>query len=154
MITHLERVPHAAGNVSDLREVIANMVFNAIEAMPEGGRVEIRTFGRSGKVCIQVSDTGLGMSEEVRKKIFEPFFTTKPFTNTGLGLSMAYGIIKRFGGEIEVESEMGKGTTFTISLHTCGEKKEDHGPAEAIRQGREARILVIDDEEHVREVLA
>jgi len=153
MITHFEKVPHAAGNVSELREVITNMVFNAVEAMPEGGRIEIRTFQEPEKVCIQVSDTGLGMSEEIRKKVFEPFFTTKPFTNTGLGLSMAYGIIKRFRGEIEVESEPGRGTAFTISLHTGGEEKEDRGPVETIKQGREARILVIDDEEHVRGVL-
>jgi len=137
MTTHFEKVPHAAGNVSELREVITNMVFNAVEAMPQGGRIEIRTFRGTGKVCIQVSDTGLGMSEEIRKKVFEPFFTTKPFTNTGLGLSMAYGIIKRFGGEIGVESEPGRGTTFDISLHAGGEEKEVHGPVETIKQGRD-----------------
>lgn len=153
VVTQLEQLPSVAGNVSELREVITNLIFNAVEAMPGGGRIEVRTFRGAGKVCIQISDTGIGMSEEVRKKIFEPFFTTKPFTNTGLGLSMAYGIIKRFGGEIEVESEQGRGTSFTLSLPTGGREEEDHGPEEAINQGREARILLIDDEEHVRNAI-
>jgi PAS domain S-box-containing protein len=154
MVTHFAKIPHAAGNVSELREVITNLIFNAVEAMPEGGRIEIKTYTRDEKVCIRVSDTGVGMSEEVRKRVFEPFFTTKPFTNTGLGLSMAYGVINRFEGEIEVESEPGRGTTFTISLHTGGEDKKDDGPVEAVREGKNARILVIDDEEHVRKVLS
>ncbi len=158
MVTHFEKVPPAAGNVSELREVITNMIFNAIDAMPEGGRIEIRTFRGTEKVLIRVSDTGLGMSEEVRKKIFEPFFTTKPFTNTGLGLSMSYGIIQRFGGEIEVESEIGSGTTFTITLPITlpiiQDGKEEIAPVSTIKKGKPARILVIDDEEHVRNVLS
>lgn len=154
MATHLEKVPYAAGSVSELREVITNMVFNAVEAMPEGGRIEMRTFKRGEKVCIRISDTGHGMPEEIRKRVFEPFFTTKPFTNTGLGLSMAYGIIKRFGGEIEVESEPGKGTAFIISLHTDAEERKKDETLEAIQPAKKARILVIDDEKHVREVLS
>jgi len=154
MVCNFEGIPPAAGNISELREVITNMIFNAIEAMPEGGRIEIRTFRRKAKVYVQFSDTGVGMTEEVRRKVFEPFFTTKPFTNTGLGLSMSYGIIRRFGGEIEVESKLGKGTTFTISLPIGLEVKEDVGFPSIIEKGREARILVIDDEEHVRSVLS
>jgi CheY-like chemotaxis protein/anti-sigma regulatory factor (Ser/Thr protein kinase) len=145
------------GNASELREVIANMIFNAIEAMPKGGKIEIRTFQRKTKVYIQISDTGIGMTEEVRKKIFEPFFTTKPFSNTGLGLSMSYGIIKRFEGEIHVESNIGSGTTFTIILPIGSEVKEEAiapFPSLMIKKGREARILVIDDEGSVRSVLA
>jgi CheY-like chemotaxis protein len=133
---------------------MTNMIFNAIEALPEGGKIEIRTFSRKDKVTIQISDTGIGMSEEVRKKAFEPFFTTKPFTNTGLGLSMSYGIIKRIGGEIELESKVGRGTTFTILLPVGGEGKEELVVSSLIRKGKEARILVIDDEESVRNVLS
>ncbi len=154
MVTCLEKVPFAAGSISELREVMTNMVFNAVEAMPEGGKIEIKTFTRGEKVCIQVSDTGIGMTEEVRKRVFEPFFTTKPFTNTGLGLSMAYGIIKRFGGEIDVESEPGKGTAFIISLHTDAEERRHDRTPEATPWGKGARILVIDDEQHVRGVLS
>jgi PAS domain S-box-containing protein len=154
MVSNLEKIPPVSGNASELREVITNLIFNAIEAMPEGGKIEIQTFQKRKEVFIQVLDTGIGIAEEVRKKIFEPFFTTKPFTNTGLGLSMSYGIVKRFGGEIEVESKVGRGTTFTIILPIGGEGKEEMTPPPAIKKGRSARILVIDDEELVRSVLS
>ena len=154
MVSNFEEVPPVVGNASELREVITNMIFNAIEAMPEGGKIEIRTFQKEENVYIRISDTGIGMTEEVRKKVFEPFFTTKPFSNTGLGLSMSYGIIKRFGGEIEVESKIGHGTTFTIILPIGLEGKEEGTISSFIKKGREARILVIDDEETVRGVLS
>jgi PAS domain S-box-containing protein len=153
MVSNLGEIPPVAGIASELREVITNMIFNAIEAMPEGGRIEIRTFLKRENVHIRISDTGLGMSEELRKRVFEPFFTTKPFTNTGLGLSMSYGIIKRFGGDIEVESRFGHGASFTIMLPIGGEGKEEIFTLPQIKRGKEARILVIDDEESVRSVL-
>lgn len=153
MVPHFGKVPHAAGNVSELREVIINMIFNAVEAMPKGGRIEIRTFRKKEKVYIEISDTGMGMTDEVRQKVFEPFFTTKPYSNTGLGLSMAYGIIQRFGGKIEVQSEQEKGTVFTISLPIGKEGKEETDHFPILKKGREARVLVIDDEENVRNVL-
>jgi PAS domain S-box-containing protein len=154
MVTNFEEIPAVAGSASELREVITNMIFNAIEAMPMGGKIDLRTFWRKEKVYIQISDTGMGMTEEVRKKVFEPFFTTKPFTNTGLGLSMSYGIVKRFGGEIEVESKIGHGTTFTIILPIELEGKEELVAPSLTRGGKKARILVIDDEENVRSVLS
>jgi PAS domain S-box-containing protein len=154
MVSNLGEIPPVLGNASELREVITNLIFNALEAMPEGGRIEIRTFQKRKEVFIQISDAGVGIAEEVKKKIFEPFFTTKPFTNTGLGLSMSYGIIKRFGGEIEVESKVGRGTTFTIILPMAEEGREEVVSPPAIKKGRRARILVIDDEELVRGVLS
>ncbi len=154
IVMNFGEIPPVSGHASDLREVITNMIFNAIEAMPEGGKIEIRTFQQHQKVHIQISDTGIGMEEEVKKKLFEPFFTTKPFTNSGLGLSMSYGIIKRFGGDIEVESKVGWGTTFTISLPIQVEGKEEEVYPISIQKGREARILVIDDEEEVRDTLS
>jgi len=154
VVSNFEEVPSVAGDASELREVITNMIFNAIEAMPEGGKIEIRTFRRKEKVYIRISDTGMGMAEEVSKKVFEPFFTTKPYTNTGLGLSMSYGIIKRFGGEIEVESKVGSGTTFTIIFPVGSEEKEEVAVPSKIKKGREARILVIDDEYSVRIALS
>jgi PAS domain S-box-containing protein len=150
----LKEVPTVSGNTSELREVMTNVIFNAIEAMPEGGKIEIRTFQKGKEVFIQISDTGMGIAEDVRKKIFEPFFTTKPFTNTGLGLSMSYGIIKRFGGEIEVESKVGHGTTFTIILPIGVEREEEVIIPPVIKRGKRARILVIDDEEFIRSVLS
>jgi len=142
------------GNDFELREVITSMIFNAIEAMPEGGRIEIRSLQKRERVSIEISDTGVGMTEEVKKKIFEPFFTTKPFSNTGLGLSMSYGIISRFGGEIDVRSEAGKGTTFTINLPVHQGASEEMPVLSVIRFREKARILVIDDEASVRSVLA
>ena len=109
-------VPPVVGNSSEVREVLAGLIFNATEAMPRGGRVGIKTLRRKGNAHIQISDTGTGMAEEIRKRVFEPFFTTKPFTNSGLGLSMSYGIIKRHGGDIEVKSGVGEGTTFSVIL--------------------------------------
>jgi PAS domain S-box-containing protein len=154
MVSNFDKIPPVVGHASELREVIMNMIFNAIEAMPEGGKIEIRTYWRKEKVYIQVADTGVGMTEDVRKKAFEPFFTTKPFANTGLGLSMSYGIIKRLGGEIEAESKVGQGTTFTIVLPMGGEGKDELVMSSLTRRAKEARILVIDDEESVRSVLS
>ena len=154
IVSTLEEIPPVSGNDSELRGVLTNMILNAIEAMPEGGKIEISTSKKRGGVIIQISDTGIGIAEEAKKKIFEPFYTTKPFTNTGLGLSMSYGIIKRFGGEIEVVSELGYGTTFTIILPVGEAEKEEAVSPQTIKQGRKARILVIDDEEVVRSVLS
>lgn len=147
-------VPSVSGNASEMREVFTNIIFNAIEAMPEGGKIEIRTYEKNGQAHVRIADTGIGMTEGVRKKIFEPFFTTKPFTNTGLGLSMSYGIIKRFGGEIEVESQVGSGTSFTIVLPASRVGKEETQSDVPIRESGSAHILVIDDEETVRDVLS
>ena len=124
MALNLGEILPAAGVASEMREVITNMISNAVEAMPEGGRLEIRTFRNGKKVCVQIADTGRGMTEEVKSKIFEPFFTTKPFSNTGLGLSMSYGIVRRVGGEIEVESRPGYGTTLSILLPIQSDGKE------------------------------
>jgi CheY-like chemotaxis protein len=154
MVSNLEDIPFASGNASELREVFTNIIFNAIEAIPGGGKIEIRTFKKRRDIFIQISDTGVGIAEEAKKRIFEPFFTTKPFTNTGLGLSMSYGIVKRFGGEIEVESKVGQGTTFTIILPIGEDEKEEAADSQPIKKGRRARILVIDDDEFVRSVLS
>ena len=154
IVSTFEEIPPVSGNDSELRGVFTNMILNAIEAMPEGGKIEISTFKKKKDVIIQISDTGVGIAEEAKKKIFEPFFTTKPFTNTGLGLSMSYGIIKRFGGEIEVVSEPGYGATFTIILPSGEAEKDEAVSPQGIKQGKQARILVIDDEEVVRSVLS
>ena len=153
VVANLREVSCSAGNVSELLEVITNMIFNAIEAMPQGGRIELGTFEKEGKVFIQIKDNGIGMTEEIRQRVFEPFFTTKPFTNSGLGLSMSYGIIQRFGGEIAVESELGRGTIFTISLPVRSGIEKERTACVSIEEGKGTKILVIDDEELVRDVL-
>jgi PAS domain S-box-containing protein len=100
-----------------INQIVMNLLSNAIDATPEGGTVTVRTKAEKDRVNIQVSDTGSGMSPEVRQKIFDPFFTTKPVgQGTGLGLSISYGIVHDHGGTIDVESTPGKGTTFMVSL--------------------------------------
>lgn len=114
----LAEVPPVAGIHSELREVLTNLIFNALEAMPQGGRLSIAS-GRSetpGKVEVRVQDTGLGVPAGVKGKIFDPFFTTKGPRNSGLGLSVSYGIIARHGGTIEVKSQEGQGSTFIVRL--------------------------------------
>jgi PAS domain S-box-containing protein len=104
------------GRSSELREVLVNMILNAVGAMPEGGTLTLCTQQGKGSVCVEVSDTGTGMTDEVRHRIFDPFFTTKGAKGTGLGLSVSYMLIKSHNGEIDVRSEPGRGTTFSIKL--------------------------------------
>ncbi len=101
---------------SELREVLVNMIMNAVGAMPEGGRLALCTRQGEGSVCVEVSDTGTGMTDEVRRRIFDPFFTTKGAKGTGLGLSVSYMLIKSHNGDIDVRSQPGRGTTFSIKL--------------------------------------
>ena len=90
---------------------------NALDAVADGGAIAVRCAAADdGGVKVQVSDNGKGMSEEVRKHIFEPFYSTKKDKGTGLGMFITYGIVRRLGGDIDVESEEGRGTTFTITL--------------------------------------
>ncbi len=154
----LGKIPLILGNPSELREVLTNIIFNAVDAMPQGGQITISTQRLTDDwVEVRIADTGIGMTEEVKKRVFDPFFTTKGVTNSGLGMSVSYGIVKRHGGEILIESESGKGTTFILHLPTGygGEKVEEKVfkgmPVEEVRS---ARILVIDDEESVRKILS
>jgi signal transduction histidine kinase len=112
-------LPEIMADPSQLQQVLTNLMLNAIQAMPDGGTLTIRTSADSqGRVRIDVQDTGIGISKENMKKLFTPFFTTKKeVKGVGLGLAVAHGIIQRHRGKIEVESEEGKGTTFTIYLN-------------------------------------
>lgn len=144
-------LPPVMGNPTELRQVLINLIFNAVEAMPDGGTLSIRTWRENNQACIAVQDTGIGMTPEVKRRIFDPFFTTKGEQGTGLGLSICYGIVTRHKGTIEVESEVGKGTTFTIKLPVAKEAIE---PTTELAQLPPMRILVIDDDETVAAALA
>lgn len=144
-----------SGQASELREMLVNLIFNALDAMPDGGELGVTVdhdAGRPGMVSLEVSDTGIGMSDEVRKRCLEPFFTTKGASGTGLGLATSYGIVKRHQGEIQIESELGKGTRVIVRLPVIRTRgalptltEVVHAPA--------MRILVVDDEEMVRNVI-
>jgi signal transduction histidine kinase len=100
-----------------IKQILLNLISNASEAISEdGGQIILTTEAQGSCVIMKVRDTGSGISAEDKKKVFEPFFTTKGGKGTGLGLSISYGIIQDHGGSIEVESELGDGTTFTVSL--------------------------------------
>lgn len=151
------------GEASEMREVLVNMVFNAVDAMPRGGKLTLSANEIDGQVGISVSDTGQGMTPDVRSKIFDPFFTTKGKAGMGLGLAVSYGIIRRHNGVIEVESEKDKGTTFHIRLPIAqgvtllapNESPVSSAPDKpaTTEQSCGAKILVVEDEEPVRELL-
>jgi len=146
----LAKVSAILGNLSDLREIATNLIFNAVDAMPQGGTITLRTGDNGTHVFVEVIDTGVGMSDEVRRRCFEPFFTTKGKAGTGLGLSMVFGIVKRHDGDIEIETEPGKGTTFRVRFPAYAAAC---GADETLKIGRSLRILVVDDEPVSRAVL-
>jgi signal transduction histidine kinase/ActR/RegA family two-component response regulator len=146
------------GDAGELREVLVNMVFNAVDAMPDGGTLTLSTREEGDNVLLTVEDTGTGMTEEVRSRIFDPFFTTKGKAGMGLGLSVSYGIIRRHEGTVEVASEVGRGSTFLMKFPLVGEAEAraaaDTGPLLPVRTDGSLRILVVDDEDYVRELLS
>ena len=139
----LAPVPPVAGDPAELRETFLNLLFNALDAMPQGGSLTFSTRVEGDRVVCVVQDTGVGMSEAVRQRCFEPFFTTKAEHGTGLGLSIAYGIVTRHGGEIEVWSRPGEGSRFTVRLPVGAEIPLPPPEPPAPRAGRSARILVV-----------
>jgi signal transduction histidine kinase len=151
--TALAATPPVAGDPPALRELLTNLVLNAADALPSGGRITIETSVENGLVVLAVSDTGVGMTEDVRRRAHEPFFTTKGVKSTGLGLSVAYGIARRHGGEVTIRSQPGQGTTIRVELPASPETARSApaapGPAAGPR-----RILLVDDEEEVRRALA
>lgn len=155
-VHRLGEIPLIMGNPSELREVLTNIIFNAVDAMPHGGKITISTQPQTEEwVEMKITDTGIGMTDEVKRRIFDPFFTTKGASNSGLGMSVSFGIVKRHGGEILIESEVGKGTTFIIHLPIgYEEERKDKEPKPIARDTLSARILVIDDEDSVREILS
>ncbi len=146
-------LPPVVGDPSELREALLNVIFNALDAMPKGGRVTFKTGVEEGRVYCAVIDTGIGMTEEVRERIFYPFFTTKGDKGSGLGLSVVYGIITRHGGEIDVQSEVERGTTFTIRLPAARLIRETLKEEAPLPVRGRAKVLVVEDELEVREVL-
>ncbi len=153
----LSSLPPIMGSASELREVFTNLINNAVDALPRGGEIRVQSCMNTEWAEITIEDTGGGIPLSIKGRIFDPFFTTKGPQSTGLGLSVSYGIINRHHGTITAESLEGKGTVFTIKLPISGkaDTKEDLREKVIPMQGRhkKARILVIDDEADVRELL-
>jgi CheY-like chemotaxis protein len=145
---HLElqaSLPAIMAAESEMREALINLVFNAVDAMPDGGTLTLRTHSTSERVLVEVADTGIGMDEDARRRCLEPFFTTKGERGTGLGLPMVYGTVQRHSGEISIDSAPGRGTTVRLSFARAPEGQVAPEPIPGIVPAG-LRILLIDDD--------
>jgi CheY-like chemotaxis protein/anti-sigma regulatory factor (Ser/Thr protein kinase) len=145
-------LPGVMAAEGEIRDALTNLIFNAVDAMPEGGTLTLRTRAVHGTsevqfVRIEVADTGIGMDEETRRRCLEPFFTTKGERGTGLGLAMVYGMIQRHSAEFEIDSAVGRGTTMqmTFPAYTQAFLATTRMPAMQFAQ-RRLRMLLIDDD--------
>lgn len=140
-------LPRVPGVESEIREALTNLVFNAVDAMPEGGKLMLVTRAGDQGVRLEVADTGIGMDETTRRKCFEPFFTTKGERGTGLGLAMVYGAVRRHAADIRIDSAVGVGTRFVMTFpmsqvtETAGQSADS-----GLLSAAPLRILVIDDD--------
>jgi CheY-like chemotaxis protein/anti-sigma regulatory factor (Ser/Thr protein kinase) len=139
------------GAEHEIRDALTNLIFNAVDAMPQGGTLTVRTHligeGIAARVAIEVSDTGVGMDEDTRRRCLEPFYTTKGERGTGLGLAMVYGMVQRHSAELEIESALGRGTTLRLKFpaDTASEiTAERH--SRTIPALRNLKILLVDDD--------
>jgi CheY-like chemotaxis protein len=142
------------GVESEIREALTNLVFNAVDAMPEGGALTLRTRstatvqdGDPESVVIEVADEGVGMDEETRRRCLEPFFTTKGERGTGLGLAMVFGVVQRHSAELEIDSAPGVGTTVRLVFAAPAGLSAEQGPAAAPSEVKlRLRLLLVDDD--------
>jgi PAS domain S-box-containing protein len=146
-----QNLPAVAGIESEIREALINLIFNAVDAMPEGGTLTIRTKAtpgpeKRGQAEVEVTDTGIGMDEETRRRCLEPFFTTKGERGTGLGLAMVYGVMQRHKADIEMESAIGQGTTVRLRFPVPAPNVGEGQPAAPDAMPPRLRILSVDDD--------
>jgi signal transduction histidine kinase/ActR/RegA family two-component response regulator len=156
-------MPEVRGIEAEVREALTNLILNAVDAMPRGGKLSVITRVRRVAYAgvgenppthgvLEVSDTGTGMSEETLKHCLEPFYSTKGKRGTGMGLAMAYGVMERHGGKIEIESEEGEGTTVRLIFPLTGQKAAVAAPVAHV-SARSLQVLCIDDEPMLRELV-
>ena len=154
-IEGIKEISKVCCNSSEIREVFINIIHNSIDAMPDGGTISFSTCNKDGAVFVSISDTGKGMTEDVKKKVFDPFFTTRRPEGTGLGMSIVYSILSRHNGKIEVESAIGKGSTFTLQLPiaTSADITREISETKEESKSNGLHILVVDDEESICDIL-
>ena len=154
VLTQFEEIPSIQGDETELREVMTNLIFNAVDALPGGGRITIRLRPEHEAIVLEVEDNGKGMALEVRSRCFEPFFTTKGERGTGLGLPMVPSVIARHGGKIEVESEPDRFTRFRIRLPLAARNLAQIAEGQdAIPMRRAQTVLAIDDEQMILDIV-
>ena len=146
-----DALPMLPGSVGEIREALTNLVFNAVDAMPDGGTLSVRTSctgaaGEARQVRIEVGDTGIGMDENTRRRCLEPFFTTKGERGTGLGLAMVYGMMERHGASIDIVTAPGQGTTVRLDFPACAAGEGEPAADAAHAVPPRLRILVVDDD--------
>ena len=146
-------LPKVLGTESDIRDALTNLIFNAVDAMPEGGTLTLRTWQVAQSVELAVRDSGAGMDEETRRRCFEPFFTTKGERGTGMGLAMVYGMVQRHDAQIEIDSALGVGTTVRVQFKIAPSVTATAAKPAATRPHRPLNLLVIDDDPLVAQSL-
>ncbi len=155
--TDLTALPQCEGNPSELRQLFTNLVTNACDAMPDGGRLVISTRSTPTTITVTFQDTGHGIPPEIQSRIFDSFFTTKSGDSLGLGLAMGKQSVQRHGGRITVDSNVGEGSTFTVTLprpdQPIIEDSKEVGTMPPATHAQGARVLVVDDEPALCEIL-
>jgi PAS domain S-box-containing protein len=148
VLVETEGQPTMAGSAGRIREVMTNLIFNAVDALPAGGTIRLRASVVNGLANLEISDTGVGMSSEVQARVFEPFYTTKGESGTGLGLAMVFGIVQQHDGQITVHSTPGLGTTFRMTFPQLelADVPAPAGPVAIAAPARPLRVLAVDDE--------
>jgi PAS domain S-box-containing protein len=155
VVAEVREVPPIDGNPGELRDGLVNLIINAVDALPAGGTITIRTRSEGEQVVVEVVDDGIGMTEDVRRQCLQPFFTTKGERGTGLGLDIVHGMVRRHGGTIEIESAPEQGTTLRLRLPArltpVPEPRTPH-TTDGVR--RSLRVLLVDDEPLMRQAVA
>ena len=150
----MKRVPSIMCKPSEMREIFINLINNALDAMPGGGIISFSTWSDNDTVFVNVTDNGEGMADGVKKNIFDPFYSTKGVAGTGLGMSMVYGVVDRHGGKIEVESGLGKGSTFALQFPITNKEVSSTVTPEPEQETdvKNLRILVVDDQKAICDI--
>ncbi len=151
--TQAGQLPMIAAAPAELREVLTNLIFNSVDAMPRGGTLSFRTYRDRSHVMVEVSDTGIGMTEDTRRRCLDPFYTTKGEGGSGLGLAVSYGIVRRHGGSIQVRSRLNHGTTFLLQFPVPNAPLE-LPPLKPLEIVRPLHVLVVDDHAGIREIVS
>jgi PAS domain S-box-containing protein len=139
---------------AELREILTNLIFNAVDAMPKGGTITMRSYEKDSNVVLEIEDSGIGMSKDIKKRVFDPYFTTKDIGNSGLGLSVSFGLIVQAKGTISVDSKEGKGTTFRIVLPISRKQEVSVAPTVEKPETQPLKILAVDDEKQIVDLLS